>query len=107
MGNERYYWGVPKNTELPIDGVKLLFSTWDYDKHSCYHLSGWNDPEDDAVMRTMYQTDDVYGPQAMPIEEFTKIWQAKEYDPPGAFCLELDQVEIIEEIVLGEKHKWK
>lgn len=94
-------WGIVKNTGTPLDGLKLVLTQWEYDNHGSWHLSGWNDPEDSAVMRTMHDTDELYSD--MPIDDFEKLWKSKEYEPEGSFCLELDQVEIVE--VINEEQK--
>ena len=48
--------GTVKGTGWPIDGHTLYFSQWDYDNRESWHLYGWDEPDDEAVMQTTYQT---------------------------------------------------
>lgn len=96
--------GRVKGTGWPIDGHVLYFGLWDYDKHSSWHLYSWDDADDEAVMLTMYQSmeaADFIEPDTL--EDFTAAWKAGEWEPPGSFCLALDQVEVLE--VLQEEEK--
>lgn len=86
--------GKVHDTGHPIDGCVMLFSMWEYDNHESWHLYGWDDDVDDAVMRTMHQTDEIYMDDTP--EQFAERWKSKEYEPDGVFCLELDKVEVIE-----------
>lgn len=96
--------GKVTGTGWPIDGHVLYFGLWDYDKHSCYHFYGWEDEDDEAVMLTMYQTETEAGLCSCDsLEAFTEKWKAKEWEPEGSFCLDLDQVEEVE--VLQEEEK--
>jgi len=89
--------GAVKGTGWPIDGHTLYFSQWDYDNYDSWHLNGWDDADDEAVMLTMYQTEDEAGLCLYDtLEGFTKAWKAKEWEPQGSFCLDLNQVDIIE-----------
>lgn len=81
-----------KGTGLPIDGHELTFAYWAYDNHKAPHLFNWDDEADEAVMRTMHQTDELY--KDMPLDEFSKLWKRKEYEPDGAFCLDPNCIEI-------------
>ena len=100
----RIVTGKVKGTGLAIDGHVLYFSQWDYDKHESYHLYGWEDADDTAVMLTMYQTEREAGlGSGDTLEAFAAKWKAKEWEPEGAFCLELDQVEVVE--VMQEEEK--
>ena len=87
--------GTVKNTGTPLDGCTLSIGLWDYDKSS-YHLYGWGDDVDEKVMQTMHQTDELY--QDDTEEEFAKLWKAKEYEPDGVYCIDLDKVDVIEVI---------
>lgn len=93
--------GRVQNTGYPIDGCVMLFSLWDYDNHDSWHLYGWDDDVDDAVMRTIHQTDELYKDD--DLKEFSEMWKAGEYEPAGSFCLNLDELEVIE--VLQEEEK--
>lgn len=100
----RIVTGKVTGTGWPIDGHVLYFSQWDYDKHESYHLYGWEDADDTAVMLTMYQTEREAGlGSGDTLEAFAAKWKAKEWEPEGAFCLELDQVEVVE--VMQEEEK--
>ena len=95
--------GKVTGTEWPIDGHVLYFSLWDYDPDS-WHLLCWDDSDDEAVMLTMYQTEDEAGIcDCDTLEEFTEKWKAKEWEPQGVFCLGLDRVEVQEVIQEEEK----
>ena len=48
--------GKVTGTGWPIDGHVLWFSQWDYDNRESWHLYGWEDSEDEAVMQTVFQT---------------------------------------------------
>ena len=52
----------------------------------------------------MYQTEREAGLGSCDtLEAFAAKWKAKEWEPEGAFCLELDQVEVVE--VMQEEEK--
>ena len=55
-----------KGTGLPIDGHTLTFGFWAYDGHKQPHLLDWEKDADEAVMKTMHQTDELYC--KMPLE---------------------------------------
>lgn len=88
--------GKVTGTGWPIDGHVLYLAMWDYDRES-WHLYGWDDADDEAVMQTMYQTETE---AAMclydTLEDFAKAWKAKEWEAQGVFCLDLDKVEVLE-----------
>lgn len=89
--------GRVTGTGWPIDGHVLYFSQWDYDKREKWHLYGWDDADDEAVMLTIYQTETEAGICCSDtLEAFVEIWKAKKWEPQGVFCLELDQVEVME-----------
>lgn len=88
----RIVTGMVTGTGWPIDGHVLYFSQWDYDKHQSFHLYGWEDEDDEAVMLTMYQNEEI----GTSLRAFTEKWKAKEWEPQGAFCLPLDKVEVQE-----------
>lgn len=88
--------GKVTGTGWPIDGHVLYFSQWDYDPES-WHLYGWEDEDDEAVMLTVYQTETEAGLCVRDtLEAFTEMWKAKEWEPQGVFALPLDQVEVLE-----------
>lgn len=88
--------GKVTNTGYPIDGHVLYFSLWDYDREN-WHLYGWDDADDEAVMRTMYMAETEPEPCSNDgLVAFAEKWKAKEWEPDGAFCLPLDKVEVQE-----------
>ena len=96
--------GMVKGTGYPIDGCVMFFSKWDYDNYSSWHLYGWKDEDDKAVMKTFYQTEKEVGFCIYDsLEEFEAAWKSEEWEPVGSFCLELDQVEVRK--VLQEEEK--
>ncbi len=86
--------GTIKGTGLPLDGHTVVLGFWDYDQHSQAHLLSWEDDADEAVMRTMHKTDELY--RDMPLEKFKQIWDSGEYDPDGVFCIDPECVQIVE-----------
>ena len=89
--------GTVKGTGWPIDGHTLYFSQWDYDNRESWHLYGWDEPDDEAVMQTTYQTETAAGLCFYDtLEGFTEAWKAKKWEPQGAFCLTLEQVDVVE-----------
>ena len=96
--------GRVKGTGYPIDGHILYFSQWEWDDYSSSYLRDWDDKDEEAVMLTMYQSEQEAGLCLYDtLEEFIKAWKAKEWKAQGAFCLDLDQVEEIE--VINEEVK--
>lgn len=86
--------GKVKDTGYPIDGHVLYFAQWDYDREN-WHLYGWDDEADEAVMLTMYEaTKEEQGNYTL--ETFTGIWKAKQWTPRRPFCLIPDLVEVLE-----------
>lgn len=96
--------GKVKDTGYPIDGLELFFSLWDYDNFECYHLSHWRGDADEAVMKTIYQTENESGLYVYDdMESFTKAWKTGEYEPDGVFCLAPENVDVVV-VVQEEKH---
>lgn len=88
--------GKVTGTGWPIDGHVLYFSQWDYDRES-WHLYGWDDEDDEAVMLTVYKTEEEAGLSLYDtLEDFKKAWKAKTWEPQGTFSLELEKVEVLE-----------
>lgn len=100
--------GRVKGTGYPIDGHVLTFSQWDYDNRESWHLYGWDEASDEAVMLTMFKaeleaaTEICLANTGEPLENtdedfenFKKTWEAGEWEPAGAFCLPLDKVEVV------------
>lgn len=96
--------GIVKNTGYPIDGHVLYFLQWGYDNHENWHLYDWlGETTDEAVMRTMYQTETEAGLCLYDtLEEFMRAWEEEEWEAQGTFCLTLEQVEVLK--VLQEEH---
>lgn len=88
--------GRVQDTGWPIDGHVLYFSLWDYDKYEYYHLYGWDDADDEAVMLTMYEAEMDEKLTSCSLGTFKKRWQAKQWEPAAAFCLIPDCVEVLE-----------
>lgn len=96
--------GTVKGTGWPIDGHTLYFSQWDYDNRENWHLYGWEEPDDKAIMETMFTTETLAGMcEHEKLEGFAEKWKAKKWEPQGAFCLTLEQVDVVE--VLQEEVK--
>ena len=92
------FLGTVVNTGWPIDGHRLYFALWDYDRRSSYHLYGWEDADDEAVMLTQFQTAVAAGFTEDNLEKFRAGWEAWQECPPGAFCIELDQLTDVEKV---------
>lgn len=91
--------GKVKGTGYPIDGQELLFSMWYYDNYESYHLSGWREDDDEAVMQTIYRSEEEAGLCLYNTwEEFTRAWKAGDYEPDCVFCLDLASVDVLEVI---------
>ena len=90
------YEGTVVNTGWPIDGHRLVFGLWDYDKRSSYHLFTWGDKDDEAVKQTMFRTlVDGGFIDEVDKDEFDMVWKDGMFDEvysPGAFCIELDKL---------------
>lgn len=90
------YEGTVVNTGWPIDGHRLIFGLWDYDKRSCYHLAFWGDKDDEAVKETMFRTlvdGDFICEEDK--DEFDMVWKDGLFDEvycPGPFCVGLDKL---------------
>lgn len=89
--------GKVKGTGWPIDGHVLAFAQWDYDREF-WHLYGWDDADDEAVMETMYRAEIEYGINKQTCESFKKKWLAKKWQPAAPlvpFRFILDNVEVV------------
>lgn len=103
MGNVREYHTKPvrgrvKDTGWPIDGHILAFCKWRYDDYKDWHLYDWNDEDDDAVRDTFFLSmveAGFIGEEDK--EEFFAQWKDGTNDTPGAFVLEPDKVEVLED----------
>ena len=89
--------GTVKDTGWPIDGHTLYFSLWDYDNHSSWHLYGWDEQDDAAVMETLFITEAETGVcRYETLKAFAEAWKSKVWKPSSSFCLSLDQVDVVE-----------
>lgn len=88
--------GRVKDTGYPIDGQELMFSLWDYDNYESYHLSGWSEDDDEAVMQTIHHSEEEAGLCLYDsFEDFARAWKNGEYEPECTFCLALENVEVM------------
>ncbi|HCL03791.1 MAG TPA: hypothetical protein DHW61_15530 [Lachnoclostridium phytofermentans] len=94
--------GIIHDTGLPIDGHTLLLSLWDWDNYESYHLSGWGEEAEEAVMETMHQETEGYN--HIPLDEFKRIWIADKYEPDGVYCIPIDKVKVVQ--VMCEEHEF-
>lgn len=91
--------GRVKGTGYPIDGLELVLSLWDYDNYENYHFGWWNKEDDEAVMMTMYQSENEAGICVYDtLEDFARAWKAGEYELDGVFCIAPDNVDVLEVI---------
>ena len=93
------YLATVKGTGWAIDGHRLVFGVWDYSPDT-YSLMDWDvEKDDEAVMLTFFQTEVEAGfEDADGLEAFKKTWNDGEYEWPGAFHLEPENVEDAEKI---------
>lgn len=90
-------WGIAEDTGTPLDGMRLLYTLRNWDDYETFHLSGSAKDDkagDEAIMKTMHDADESYAD--MPLEDFRKIWDAGDYDPPGAYTVDVSKVRITE-----------
>lgn len=94
--------GRINGTGWPIDGHILLLSLWDHDDHQDWHLSGWTDGSDKAVMETMFITESAAGLCLYDtVGEFAEHWDG--WEPEGSFYIPLGSVEVLR--VIQEEQK--
>lgn len=96
--------GRVKDTGYPIDGHVLYFARWDYDREN-WHLYGWEDEDDEAVMLTMFEAIKEEQGGNYTLETFTAKWKAKQWTPAGPFCMISDLVEVLKVIQEEEKNE--
>ncbi|MCI8483480.1 MAG: hypothetical protein HFH41_03965 [Lachnospiraceae bacterium] len=91
-------------TGWPIDGHILALSLWDYDNYESWHLFGWEEEADRAVMETVFLTEtETKMCLCDALEEFEQYWKDQKWEPEGSFCIPLENVEVIK--VLQEEQK--
>lgn len=84
--------GTIKDTGWPIDGHRLALGIWDFSPET-FSLIAWNERDDEALMMTLFICEVEAGfEEADGLEAFKKTWDAGEYEWPGAFHFEKDQV---------------
>ena len=88
-----------KGTGWAIDGHRMVFGVWDYSPNT-YSLADWDlGKDDEAVMLTFFETGVEAGfEEADGLEDFKKTWEAGEYEWPGAFHLDPENVEDVVKI---------
>lgn len=94
--------GRIKNTGYPIDGKEVYLSQWDYDNNEHFFLAGWNDDAEEAVLKTLFFAD-IMG--ADDYDEFVEAWKSGAYIPDESFCLDPENVEVLEIIQKGKHPK--
>lgn len=103
MGEVKEYHKKPvrgrvKGTGWPIDGHVLLFCKWRYDDYKDWHLWAWDDQDDDAVRDTFFQSMvDAGFIGKEDKEEFFAQWKEGTVETPGAFVLDPEKVEVLED----------
>lgn len=83
-----------------FDGLTLLLSLWDYDKHESYHMHQWNECDEERVMMAIYYSEQVhpYPRYKNKFKEFKNDWKLGIYDPGCALCFDPADVEELEVI---------
>ncbi len=96
MANEKDYRVVTariKGTGWPVDGHILYLAKLQYDPEY-WHLWGWDEEADEAVMETVWQTENEAGMSMYESkDEFVKAWKDHTWEAQGAFTFAADQVE--------------
>lgn len=88
--------GRVTGTGYAIDGHVIYFIMWDYDREF-WRVYGWDDPDDEAVMQTMYAMEKEDGIcKAENLEKFAEAWKAGEWRPREDYAFPLDKVEVVE-----------
>lgn len=96
--------GKIKDTGWAIDGHVLLLTSWDYDNHESWHLCGWKEESEKAVIETMFVTETEAGLCLYDtLEKFTENWE--EWEPQGSFCIPTENVEIVKVVQEESKEK--
>lgn len=83
-----------------FNGLTLLLSLWDYDKHESYHMHNWEQDDDERVMMAIYYSEQVhpYPRYKDDLESFKADWAAEKYDPGCVLCFDPADVEELEVI---------
>lgn len=86
------FTGYIHDTGWDIDGYRLkLYKTEAFPDD--YFLYGWFESADEAVMRTLFETETEAGLCLYDsLEEFQKAWEAGDYEPQGCFCIPAEKV---------------
>lgn len=72
-----------------------------------YHLSGWNDDQDEKMMMFFYylEQEPFTGIYLDDFKRFKKDWKSKEYESDGSISFKPENVEIIENFSQGGNHE--
>lgn len=101
----RIVMGKVKGTGLPIDGCTMCLSQWEYENYRYFHLYGWSDEDEPAVMQSMYIAEMEAGIcEYDTLERFAEAWET--WEPAGSFSLTLAQSQVDVLDVL-EEGGWK
>lgn len=78
-------------------GLEIYLTMWDYDKHSCYHLGGWNKGQDKRVMEAMYQLeqDSAFGIYYQRRKDFVMDWEYGVYESSGIVTFDIADVKVL------------
>lgn len=91
----RIVMGKVKGTGLPIDGCTMRLSQWEYENYRYFHLYGWSEEDDHAVMQSMYIAEMEAGIcEHDTLERFAAAWE--KWEPVGSFSLTLAQADVLE-----------
>lgn len=83
-----------------FDGLEVLLTLWEYDKHSAWHLWSWKKEDDETVMMAIYEAEQAHPAPRYKgnFERFKEDWKNGEYDPACAYTFPLDAVEVLQVI---------
>lgn len=94
--NPKIVKALIRGTGWPLDGHEAYLARWDYDPEY-YHLFMWEMEADEAAMLTIYQTETEAGLCLCgSLEEFTKVWEAGEYETNCALRIARENVQVLE-----------
>lgn len=97
-----------QRAEEQLNGLTLILSLWDYDKHESYHMHNWEPADDEHVMMAIYYYEQIrlYTQYKNNLEKFKQDWAAGEYDPGCALCFDpadVEEIEVLSEEVIPPK----
>lgn len=86
---------IAKDTGWPIDGHKIYVAKWSYDPDS-WHIYGWEDPEAEAMAKTIWQSLTEAGMQLHDSwEDFKADWDAEKPVTDMVLTFKDEQLEIL------------